>query len=74
VTAGPFNDGNPSEIERGFRHFKLAYRGVTKFGFGQELRLIVVYERKQPVATSSPFLSGFFREFLAAAFLYHAYL
>ena|SRR5712691_962420 len=42
----------------------LAHRCRTKLVFGQELRLIALHEFKKPVATTSPFFVGLFRELL----------
>jgi hypothetical protein len=69
-SARPLNRIDPCKVKGVLRYLELAHRCATELVFGQELRLIVLHESKKPIATTSPFFVGLFREFLLSILHY----
>src|SRR5258707_420162 len=67
VAARVFDGSHPCKVERVLRHLEFAHRRATQLFFCQELRLVVLHERQQPVAASLPLLGKLVRELLPSA-------
>jgi hypothetical protein len=52
---------------KNLRHVEFAKGGLAKFSLGQKLRMIALHKSQQPVATTSLFFVGLFRELLLPA-------
>jgi hypothetical protein len=48
-----FDCRNPSEVEGVLRYLELAHRRATQLVLCQELRLVVLHERQEPVTISA---------------------
>lgn len=64
MAAGILDSSHPSEVECVFRHLEFAHRRSTQLIFCQELRLVILHERKEPVSALLPLLCKVLREFL----------
>src|SRR5215217_3127771 len=68
-----FNCSHPPKVERALRYLELTHGGAPQLAFRQELRLVVLHERQQPIAALLPLFGKFVREFLASALGLHVH-
>jgi hypothetical protein len=59
VTPGLLDCANPSNIKRVLGYLEFAHCGLTKFSFGQKLRLIGTHKLEKPVPASESFFVRF---------------